>query len=58
MKKVQEDLCCGQLLTLAAEVEVLAGSPQSVSLFQARKRGAETRPGHSSAQYNTQTNHN
>ena len=57
MKKVQEDLCCGQL-TLAAEVEVLAGSPQSVSLFQARKRGAETRPGHASAQYNTHTNHN
>ena len=54
----EEDLCGGQLLTPAAEVEMLAGSPQSVSLFQARKTGAETRPGHGAAQYNTQTTDN
>ena len=41
------------LLTPAAEVEVFAGSPQSVSLFQARKTGAETRPGQGAAQYNS-----
>ena len=46
------------MLTPAAEVEVLAGSPQSVSLFQARKTGAETRPGQGAAQYNTPTTDN